>query len=69
MTFILFINIYQDFFLFYIIYFYYNLHIFLLEIIFLFISFLLFIYFQLYDRFGDPGYFVGYKGGNAMTVA
>ncbi|KAM7354586.1 NF-kappa-B inhibitor cactus isoform 1-T2 [Cochliomyia hominivorax] len=24
---------------------------------------------KLYDRFGDPGYFVGYKGGNAMTVA
>ncbi|XP_065355428.1 NF-kappa-B inhibitor cactus [Calliphora vicina] len=24
---------------------------------------------KLYDRFGDPGYFVGYKGGNVMTVA
>ncbi|TMW54839.1 hypothetical protein DOY81_000072 [Sarcophaga bullata] len=24
---------------------------------------------KLYNRFGDPGYFVGYNGGNAMTVA
>lgn len=27
------------------------------------------LYLQMYDRFGDPRYFVSYNGGNPMTVA
>lgn len=33
------------------------------------LSYFYFDFFQMYDRFGDPRYFVSYNGGNPMTVA
>lgn len=33
------------------------------------LSYFYFDFLQMYDRFGDPRYFVSYNGGNPMTVA